>query len=263
MKLPIWIRFLALTTVLVVSGCSSLLPAPVSPTPVGPLLGEIQIRPKDGMVMVAVPAGQFQTGRDNTGWHTAQVEAFWIDKTEVTEEQYRLCMATGACETPQYSHSGAEPYFVDIAYYQHPVIFVNKYQADLYCEWAGARLPTEEEWSFAARGPESYTYPWGNDFDGTRLNFCDINCPSGEADLTINDGYAGTSPVGIYPTGASWCGALDMSGNVWELTSQGVVLGGSWYSRAANARTGSGYDFGGGGLDYGFRCALDFSVPEP
>ena len=213
--------------------------------------------------MVSVPAGQFQTGRDNTDWHTAQVNAFWIDKTEVTDEQYRLCMAAGVCDPPAYSHSGAEPYMVEEDYAKHPVIFVNTGQADVYCKWAGVRLPTEDEWSYAARGPQSLTYPWGNDFDGTRLNYCDTNCPSGEADLSVDDGYAGTSPVGSYPSGASWCGALDMSGNVWELTSHGVVLGGSWYSRAANARTGSGYDFGGGGLDYGFRCAADVSEPAP
>ena len=134
---------------------------------------------------------------------------------------------------------------------------------DVYCKWAEARLPTEDEWSYAARGPKSYTYPWGNTFDGMRLNYCDVNCSSPEADKNMNDGYAGTAPVGSYPTGACWCGALDMSGNVWELTSQGVVLGGSWYSRAANARTGSGYEFGGGGVDYGFRCASDVSDNEP
>ena len=213
--------------------------------------------------MVSVPSGQFQTGRDNTNWHTAQVNGFWIDMTEVTDGQYRQCMAAGICDPPEYSHSGTEPYSTQDVYGQHPVIFVNRSQAETYCEWAGARLPTEDEWSYAARGPNSYTYPWGNTFDGTRLNYCDVNCPSGEADKNVNDGYAGTAPVGTYPTGASWIGALDMSGNVWELASEGVVLGGSWYSRAANARTGSGYDFGGGGLDYGFRCAADFSDTEP
>jgi formylglycine-generating enzyme required for sulfatase activity len=240
---------------LAISGCSWL-----TPTPTGPLLGESLTRPTDRMVMVSVPSGQFQTGRDGTDWHGAQVNAFWIDKTEVTDAQYRQCMAAGACDPPEYSHSGTEPYSVESDYGKHPVIFVNRGQAEAYCEWAGARLPTEDEWSYAARGPNSYTYPWGNTFDGTRLNYCDVNCPSGEADKNVNDGYASTAPVGSYPTGASWCGALDMSGNVWELTSEGVVLGGSWYSRAANARTGSGYDFGSGGLDYGFRCAADVSA---
>lgn len=247
-------NFLRLLIFLAISGCTS-----VTPTPAGPILGDTWTRSTDGMVMVSVPSGQFQTGRDNTNWHTAQVNGFWIDKTEVTDAQYRQCMDAGVCDPSE----GTGPYSPETDYSQHPVIFVNRDQAEIYCEWAGGRLPTEDEWSYAARGPNSYTYPWGNTFDGTRLNYCDVNCPSGEADKNVNDGYVNTAPVGTYPTGASWVGALDMSGNVWELTSDGVALGGSWYSSSANARTGSGYPFGGGGLDYGFRCAADFSITEP
>lgn len=258
MKIPNSIHLPIICFVLILKGCNW-----STPTPVHPTLGETRTRSTDDMVMVYVPAGQFQTGRDNTEWHIARVNAFWIDMTEVTDAQYRECIVAGACDPPMLNHSGTGPYFVDSTYNKHPVVFVNRGQAEIYCEWAGARLPTEDEWSYAARGPKSYTYPWGNTFDGTRLNYCDINCPSGEADQNVNDGYAGTAPVGTYPTGVSWCGALDMSGNVWELTSEGVVLGGSWYSSASNARTGSGYEFGSGGLDYGFRCASDFSTIEP
>jgi len=250
---PFFIFFILLA----LSGCVSLTPRPATLA-----LGQTNLRLVDGMQMVSVPAGQFQTGRDGTDFHTAQVGAFWIDRTEVSDKQYRQCMQAGACSPPMFSHSGVEsrPYFVEPIYANHPVIYVNRGQAQAYCEWTGARLPNEEEWAYAARGPNSYNYPWGDTFDGSRLNYCDVNCPSGEADKSVSDGYATTAPVGHYLSGGSWVGALDMSGNVWEMSAEGVALGGSWYSRAANARTGSGYPFGSGGLDYGFRCAADFST---
>ena len=221
-------------------------------------MGQTLLRTADDMVMVGVPGGKFQTGRDNTTWHTATVDGFWIDKFELTNAQYWLCVGADACELPANINSKADMYALLSTIGNYPVVNVSITQAKIYCEWAGSRLPTEEEWSYAARGPNSYSYPWGDSFDPTRLNFCDVNCTSPEADKTTNDGYATTAPVGTYPRGASWCGALDMSGNVWDMVSNGVVLGGSWYSRAANARTGSGYDFGGGGMDYGFRCAANY-----
>ena len=81
------------------------------------------------------------------------------------------------------------------------------------------RLPSEAEWEYAARGPDSLLFPWGNEFDRPVLNFCDLRCGSPGADSGASDGYALTGPVGSYPGGASWVGALDMAGNLWEWTS--------------------------------------------
>ena len=167
-------------------------------------------RPADGMVMVQVPGGTFQMGSaegdpdaevNEFPQHSVTLDPFWIDQTEVTNAQYRQCVEAGACQAP--------PETCDYGVYghahraDHPVLCVDWYGAAAYCEWAGARLPTEAEWEYAARGPDSAIYPWGNSPpDSTLLNYAGI----------VDD----TTEVGSYPDGASWCGALDMAGSVWE-----------------------------------------------
>ena len=145
--------------------------------------------------------------------HTVALESFWIDQTEVTNAQYRKCVEAEVCEA-----AGCWDYSLYNASNQ-PVVCVSWYQAQAYSEWVGGRLPTEAEWEYAACGPEERIYPWGNEFGEARLNHCDAKCESDGADRAFDDGYAYTAPVGSYPDGASWCGALDMAGNVEEWVS--------------------------------------------
>jgi formylglycine-generating enzyme required for sulfatase activity len=165
-------------------------PIPPTPTPLPAPPG-----------MVYVPAGEFTMGSGEGGSrqpvHPVYLDAFYIDKTEVTNAQYRQCVEAGGCNAP-----GKTTYYDNADYDQHPVVYVDWYQAGAYCEWAGKRLPTEAEWEKAARGTDERTYPWGEgiDCDHAQYNGC------GE----------GTVPVGSKPKGASPYGVLDMAGNVWE-----------------------------------------------
>jgi len=192
------------------------------------------------MVMVHVPGGTFQMGSDEADpdadedefpQHSVTLDGFWIDQTEVTNAQFAAFLNDQGNQTEGgltwldqededclIEQSGGE-FRPKSGYGDHPVTQVSWHGAKAYCEWVGARLPTEAEWEYAARGPEGRAFPWGDGFDGTRLNYCDANCLGHWADKAVDDGYADAAPVGSYPGGASWCGALDMAGNVWELVA--------------------------------------------
>jgi formylglycine-generating enzyme required for sulfatase activity len=229
-------------------------PTPV-PTMSGPALGHTLSRPVDGMLMVYVPAGEFVMGStdeeieyaralyneypERSGeWidyvsveqpaHTVALDGFWIDRTEVTNEQFAAFLnekgnqEEGGDTWFRLEDAGALIERVDgefrpkSGYADHPVIVVSWYGAAAYCQWAGARLPTEAEWEYAARGPERHVFPWGDELDGTQLNYCDASCEREWADESFDDGYPRTAPVWSYPESQSWVGARDMAGNVSE-----------------------------------------------
>ena len=134
----------------------------------------------------------------------------------MTNAQYALCVAAGACTKPLDLSAQPNATFKNSLYARHPVVFVDWNQANAYCAWAKRRLPTEAEWEKAARGPDERIYPWGNAFDSKKVNYCDTNCWANWKDSNNSDGFATTSPVDMFPTGASLYGALDMAGNAYE-----------------------------------------------
>lgn len=239
------LRFMPIFLVLL-AGCQSLAPlkGTATTTMIPPTLeptstsmaipGQIRIDPK-GIEQIWVPAGSFLMGTDDASiqkltdlnppslvlgefpneqpQHQVRITAgYWIDKYEVTNKAFQAFVADGGYKNKDlWSESGLEwlsnQHIDQLPRYclgnmpDNPVACVTWYEAEAYSTWRGGRLPTEAEWEYAARGPQSSVYPWGNEFDSSRCNLIDSK---------------GLKPVGSYPTGASWIGALDMAGNVME-----------------------------------------------
>jgi eukaryotic-like serine/threonine-protein kinase len=236
-----------------------------------------RVSDKDGMVQVYVPEGNFRMGaldsdlnaeEDAKPQHTVWLDAFWIDRTEVTNAQYQQCVKAGACTAPLFNQSASHSSYYDSPdYADYPVIAVDWNQASAYCAWAGRLLPTEAQWEKAARGKDGKTYAWGD------------QSPNNELSNFFN-AVGDTTKIGSYPQGASPYGALDMSGNVWEWVNDWylkayystspdrnptgpasgdmkVVRGGAWISNGRNIR--SSYRYGvtpdnSGDYFLGFRC---------
>jgi len=232
---------------------------PSTPTTVA-LPTETQLTPVPGPPdMVYVPAGEIRIG-EGAAAHEVYLESYFIDVYEVTNAQFELFVEQTGYETEAedlgggwVSESGEETPGADWRHptgpdssisleMDHPVVQVSWDDCTAYCQWNGKRLPTEAEWERAARGTDRRTYPWGNYWDGSMLNYCDSNCPLETKDHNFDDGYSHTAPVGSYPGVVSPCGAYDMAGNVWEWVDTSydeeskVVRGGAWIADLYHVR---------------------------
>lgn len=200
-------------------------------------IGQTRISPIDGREMVCVPAGSFLMGAsdsdtlagdDEVPQHEVYLDAFWIDKTEVTNKDFLQCIESGACHPEIYDTTVTTyvPYAVHPEYQSHPALIYIVDDAIEYCEWAGRRLPTEAEWEKAARGTDGRIYPWGDELDCDRANYylCDNRPEPGPDNPPCGySSYCQTRQVDSQTVGVSPYGLLHMSGNVWEWVSD-------WYS---------------------------------
>ena len=195
-----------------------------------PAPGTVAINPNDGAKMVYIPAGEFVMGstdeeieaelanlpraysyilQGEKPQHRVYLDGYWIYQTLVTYVQYnKFCQATGH-RVPEYNRI--------IWQDDYPMTNVNWFDAKAYADWAGVMLPTEAQWEKAARGVDGRRYPWGNDWDNTRA-------ATYKFDWTGKFAYPGSHAVGMYPTGTSPYGVLDMLGDLSQWCSD-------WYQQ--------------------------------
>lgn len=199
---------------------------------------------------------------------TVTLAPFMLDKNEVTNADFRAFVDAKSYRTTAEERGYSwditrcrrcswrlpQPSRDALSHQNDPVVHVSWTDARAYCQWAGARLPTEDEWEFAARGADRRTFPWGEEWDANRLR--DVSAEG-----------VGLEPVGSHPEGATPDGLLDLAGSVWEWTSttsgegeRRIFKGGSWMDRipayfrsAAFSEDAPDYS----SISLGFRCARD------
>jgi serine/threonine-protein kinase len=171
--------------------------------------------------MALIPAGPFQMGADQDTderpIHTVNLKAFWIDVHEVTNAEYAECVAEKKCRAPSSKSSYSRPsYYDNVQYTNFPVLYVSWSDADAYCKWRDARLPSEAEWEKAARGGlEGKPYPWGDD-----APVCTAGAVTGAQfdDCTVKDVLA------VNSFAPNRYGLFDMAGNAWEWVNDSYTL---------------------------------------
>jgi formylglycine-generating enzyme required for sulfatase activity/prolipoprotein diacylglyceryltransferase len=140
--------------------------------------------------------------------HRVFVEAMRIDRTEVSQADYRRCVQHGACPPPRIAELDPR-----VSQPDQPATGVTWEEASRYCAWVGGRLPTEAEWERAARGNSARRFPWGRFWNSRIANL------GGDGQPDAHDGYDYAAPVTALPDGRSAYGLLNMAGNAWELTA--------------------------------------------
>jgi formylglycine-generating enzyme required for sulfatase activity len=211
----------------------------------------------DGSILIHIPGGAATIGsnhaEDERPPHSVIFGDFWINKVPITNNQFRRFLSATGYAPDDRGWEGCARSWGE----QAPVAGIAYADALAYCRWAELRLPTEEEWEYAARGPDGRRFPWGNAWDDTRCRH------------DLYGASRGAMTVGSYPEGASPFGCLDMVGNVPEWTAsqyaryngskatpQQVLRGGSWNEddpvlfRCARRTVDNGKQRAG------FRCAL-------
>lgn len=248
----------------------------------GTAVGQECRNPVDGAIMVWVPGGTFRMGSiSGVGWenehpaHSVTLTGYWIYKYEVTVAQYlKYSKATGR-DLPKWMVNDFDHLtefdnkgWRNAILSNHPIGNVEWSAAHAYCAWAKAQLPTEAQWEYAARGPHSNNYAWGgtataaNRWQGWDAKKCvnENNVRPIGKNICVQ-----TRPVGSFPAGASWCKAMDMTGNAWEWCAD-------WYAdyteqpltNPAGPKTGELRITKGGGTDNGkndSRCAYRNTNP--
>lgn len=223
--------------------------------------------------MVLIPKGEFTMGSQDHSdemLHQVVVDGYHIDKYEVSNAKYKDFMRATKHPAPAYWDDPR------LNSPDQPVVGVNWYDSNAFCEWKGKRLPTEAEWERAAKGPDSHHYPWGHKIDTTRANY--------------GQNVGKTTPVDSYPSGVSGYGVYNLAGNVFEwvsdwydpnyyqvspaLNPQGpsggynfanqgpvkVLKGGSWLAPQSSLHTSHRFwnqpENNSYGVGLGFRCAM-------
>ena len=229
----------------------------------------LEVPDERGVTLRLVGGGDFLMGGDTEGdsGEESQIrflDVFYIDKYEITNQQYRACVQAGACLPPEEIDSATRAgYYNKPEFNSYPVVNVDWSMARSYCEWRGGRLPTEAEWEKAARGPEGNLYPWGEAISCDQANYSGCQKDT----VKVSDFGEAVSPYGVYNMAGNvseWVGSLyrpypyDVFDGREDLEASGerVIRGGSWLAAEEEAlATGrQKADPSTAREDLGFRC---------